>query len=42
MIIVAAGMDGVLPTVVAGLVDIPVIGLPTSTAMVMAATAKGR
>ena len=26
--IVAAGMDGVLPTVVAGLVDIPVIGLP--------------
>ena len=31
VIIVAAGMDGVLPTVVAGLVDIPVIGLPTST-----------
>ena len=30
-IIVAAGMDGVLPSVVAGLVDIPVIGLPTST-----------
>jgi pyridinium-3,5-biscarboxylic acid mononucleotide synthase len=30
-IIVAAGMDGVLPTVVAGLTDIPVIGLPTST-----------
>jgi NCAIR mutase (PurE)-related protein len=30
-IIVAAGMDGVLPTVVAGLVDVPVIGLPTST-----------
>ena len=30
-VIVAAGMDGVLPTVVAGLVDIPVIGLPTST-----------
>jgi NCAIR mutase (PurE)-related protein len=30
-IIVAAGMDGVLPSVVTGLVDIPVIGLPTST-----------
>lgn len=30
-IIVAAGMDGVLPSVVAGLVDVPVIGLPTST-----------
>lgn len=29
-IIVAAGMDGALPSVVAGLVDIPVIGLPTS------------
>ncbi|MGE3797796.1 MAG: nickel pincer cofactor biosynthesis protein LarB [Thermomicrobiales bacterium] len=31
VIIVAAGMDGVLPSVVAGLVDIPVIALPTST-----------
>lgn len=31
VIIVAAGMDGALPTVVAGLVDIPVIGLPVST-----------
>lgn len=30
-IVVAAGMDGVLPTVVAGLVDVPVVGLPTST-----------
>jgi NCAIR mutase (PurE)-related protein len=30
VIIVAAGMDGALPSVVAGLVDIPVIGLPTS------------
>jgi NCAIR mutase (PurE)-related protein len=30
-IIVAAGMDGVLPSVVAGLIDVPVIGLPTST-----------
>lgn len=29
-LIVAAGMDGALPTVVAGLVDVPVIGLPTS------------
>lgn len=29
-IVVAAGMDGVLPTVVAGLVDVPVIGLPVS------------
>ena len=30
-IIVAAGMEGALPSVVAGLVDVPVIGLPTST-----------
>jgi pyridinium-3,5-biscarboxylic acid mononucleotide synthase len=30
-IIVVAGMDGVLPGVVAGLVDRPVIGLPVST-----------
>jgi NCAIR mutase (PurE)-related protein len=29
-IIVAAGMDGALPSVVAGLVSVPVIGLPTS------------
>jgi NCAIR mutase (PurE)-related protein len=29
-IIVAAGMDGALPSVVAGLVDVPVVGLPTS------------
>ena len=29
-IIVAAGMDGALPSVISGLVDIPVIGLPTS------------
>lgn len=29
-LIVAAGMDGALPTVIAGLVDVPVIGLPTS------------
>ena len=31
VIVVAAGMDGVLPGVVAGLVDAPVIGLPVST-----------
>jgi NCAIR mutase (PurE)-related protein len=30
VVIVVAGMDGALPSVVAGLVDIPVIGLPTS------------
>jgi pyridinium-3,5-biscarboxylic acid mononucleotide synthase len=30
-LVVAAGMDGALPSVVAGLVDVPVIGLPTST-----------
>lgn len=29
-IVVAAGMDGALPSVVAGLVPVPVIGLPTS------------
>ena len=29
-IIVAAGMEGALPSVVSGLVDVPVIGLPTS------------
>ncbi|HET8844201.1 MAG TPA: nickel pincer cofactor biosynthesis protein LarB, partial [Ktedonobacteraceae bacterium] len=29
-LIVAAGMDGALPSVVAGLVPVPVIGLPTS------------
>ncbi len=29
--VVAAGMEGALPSVVAGLVDIPVIGLPVST-----------
>jgi pyridinium-3,5-biscarboxylic acid mononucleotide synthase len=31
VIVVAAGMDGVLPGLVAGLVGIPVIGLPVST-----------
>lgn len=29
-VVVAAGMDGALPSVVAGLMDVPVIGLPTS------------
>ena len=28
---VAAGMDGALPSVVAGLAPVPVIGVPTST-----------
>jgi NCAIR mutase (PurE)-related protein len=37
VIIVAAGMDGALPSVVAGLVDIPVIGLPTSVGYGVAA-----
>ncbi|MEK6978309.1 MAG: nickel pincer cofactor biosynthesis protein LarB [Candidatus Hydrothermarchaeota archaeon] len=31
IIVVAAGMEGALPSVVAGLVDIPVVGLPIST-----------
>jgi NCAIR mutase (PurE)-related protein len=31
VIVVAAGMDGVLPGLVAGLIDVPVIGLPVST-----------
>jgi NCAIR mutase (PurE)-related protein len=31
VIVVAAGMDGVLPGLVAGLIDVPVIGLPIST-----------
>jgi NCAIR mutase (PurE)-related protein len=30
VVIVAAGMDGALPSVVSGLVEVPVIGLPTS------------
>ena len=29
-IVVLAGMEGALPTVVKGLVDVPVIGVPTS------------
>lgn len=31
VLVVAAGMDGVLPGLVAGLTDLPVIGLPVST-----------
>ncbi len=31
VLIVAAGMDGVLPGLVSGLIDLPVIGLPVST-----------
>lgn len=31
VVIVAAGREGALPTVLAGLVDVPVIGLPVST-----------
>lgn len=31
VLIVAAGMEGALPSVVSGLVNMPVIGLPTST-----------
>ena len=30
VIVVAAGMDGALPAVVSGLIDVPVIGVPTS------------
>jgi NCAIR mutase (PurE)-related protein len=37
VLVVAAGMDGVLPSVVAGLVDVPVIGLPTSVGYGMGA-----
>ena len=37
VIIVAAGMDGALPSVVSGLVDVPVIGLPTSVGYGVAA-----
>jgi len=33
-IIVVAGMEGALPSVIASMVDIPVIGVPTSTSYV--------
>jgi NCAIR mutase (PurE)-related protein len=36
-IIVAAGMDGALPSVISGLVDVPVIGLPISVGYGVAA-----
>jgi pyridinium-3,5-biscarboxylic acid mononucleotide synthase len=41
VIVVAAGMDGALPSVVAGLVDVPVIGLPTSIGYGMGAGGVG-
>jgi NCAIR mutase (PurE)-related protein len=31
VLVVCAGMEGALPSVVTGLVDVPVIGVPTST-----------
>ncbi|HET9050322.1 MAG TPA: AIR carboxylase family protein, partial [Candidatus Dormibacteraeota bacterium] len=31
VLVVAAGMDGALPSVVSGLVDVPIVGLPVST-----------
>lgn len=37
VVIAIAGMDGAMPTVLAGLVPIPVIGLPTSTGYGVAA-----
>ena len=30
-VVVAAGREGTLPTIVAGLIDVPVIGVPVST-----------
>ena len=41
VIVVAAGMDGVLPGIVAGLVDIPVIGVPVSTGYGMGGEGEG-
>ena len=41
VIIVAAGMDGVLPGIVAGLVDTPVIGVPVSTGYGMGGAGEG-
>lgn len=40
-IIVAAGMDGALPSVVSGLVDVPVIGLPVSVGYGMGGGGEG-
>ena len=41
VLIVAAGMDGALPSVVSGLVDVPVIGLPTSVGYGMGGQGRG-
>jgi len=41
VLIVAAGMDGVLPGLVAGLIDVPVIGLPVSTGYGRGAAGEG-
>jgi NCAIR mutase (PurE)-related protein len=41
VVIVAAGMDGVLPGLVAGLIDVPVIGLPVSTGYGRGAAGEG-
>ncbi len=41
VIVVAAGMDGVLPGIVAGLVDVPVIGVPVSTGYGMGGEGQG-
>ena len=41
-IVVAAGMEGALPSVVAGLVAVPVIGLPTSSGYGTGVVAKRR
>jgi len=41
VIIVCAGMEGTLPGVVAALVDVPVIGVPTSTGYGMGEKGKG-
>jgi len=40
-IVVAAGMDGALPSLVAGLVPVPVIGLPTSIGYGMGGKGEG-
>ena len=40
VIVVCAGMEGALPSVVAGLVDVPVIGVPTSVGYGIGANGK--
>ena len=42
VIVVAAGMDGVLPGIVAGLMAVPVIGLPVSTGYGEGGAGRGR